>query len=295
MPKRATHTFESEKDGVQSEQLNVCFCLCCGESVCILGPKLTLASLPTRRTDGAHVLARSEATFKLKATPGSKVVIKRKDGYEPQWRLNCWNCGVPVAYSCVEGDKPDITYLLKGALGAQADLYLQIYQVPPCIQTTNDGTLRIALGVRCEQPKKAITYVNNGEVGISVIAPSRDGAGNAEALEHMAKVLGVSRKDISLSRGWSQSSKFLTVTGITAADAFKRINDAIDSDVISFAQAGHVIHTGHSGGATAHLGGDDLGPSVGAASGMARRMWEAGEELEELAEAPTKRQQTFRA
>ena len=53
--------------------------------------------------------------------------------------------------------------------------------------------------------------MNNGEVGISVIAPSRDGAGNAEALEHMAKVLGVSRKDISLSRGWSQSSKFLTV------------------------------------------------------------------------------------
>ena len=39
MPKRATHTFESEKDGVQSEQLNQCFCLCCGESVLILGPR----------------------------------------------------------------------------------------------------------------------------------------------------------------------------------------------------------------------------------------------------------------
>ena len=159
MPKRATHTFESEKDGVQSEQLNVCFCLCCGESVCILGPKLTLASLPTRRTDGAHVLARSEATFKLKATPGSKVVIKRKDGYEPQWRLNCWNCGVPVAYSCVEGDKPDITYLLKGALGAQADLYLQIYQVsagalanlgsPFCSLGRGCGSVRDVHGVGC--------------------------------------------------------------------------------------------------------------------------------------------------
>lgn len=86
--------------------------------------------------------------------------------------------------------------------------------MPPCIQTTSDGALRIALGVKCEQPKKAITYVNNGEVGISVVSPSRDGLGNAEALEHMAKVLGVNRKDISLSRGWSHSSKFLTVRAV---------------------------------------------------------------------------------
>lgn len=129
MPKRATHTFESEKDGVQSDQLNVCFCLCCGESVCILGPKLTLASLPTRRTDGAHVLVRSETTFKLKTKPGKKVIIKRKAGYEPQWRLACWNCGVPVAYVCVEGENPELTYILKDSLGAQADLYLQIHQV----------------------------------------------------------------------------------------------------------------------------------------------------------------------
>jgi len=109
MPKRATHTFESEKDGVQTEQLNVCFCLCCGVSVCILGPKLSLAALPRRRTDGAHVLVRSEATFKLKTQPGEKICIKREGGYEPQWRFNCWSCGVPVAYTCTEEEKPELT------------------------------------------------------------------------------------------------------------------------------------------------------------------------------------------
>ena len=37
MPKRATHTFESEKDGLKDADLNVFYCLCCGESVLILG------------------------------------------------------------------------------------------------------------------------------------------------------------------------------------------------------------------------------------------------------------------
>jgi hypothetical protein len=163
MPKRATHTFESEKDGVQSDQLNVCFCLCCGESVCILGPKLTLASLPTRRTDGAHVLAQSESTFKLKTKLGEKVIIKRKEGYEPQWRLTCWNCGVPVGYVCVEGENPELTYILKDALGAQADLYLQIHQVsearmsPPqglaqsCVVCSVRARATSALGFACRR------------------------------------------------------------------------------------------------------------------------------------------------
>jgi hypothetical protein len=86
----------------------------------------------------------------------------------------------------------------------------------------------------------------------------------------------------------------LQVPGISATDAFKKINDAVDSDFISFG-AGATSHGEHTGGATANLGHDEPGPSVGAATGMARRMWEAGEDLEDLAEAPSKRQQTFRA
>ena len=42
---------------------------------------------------------------------------------------------------------------------------------------------------------------------------------------------------------------------------------------------------------------DDIGPAAtaGAASSVARRQWEEGEELEELAVAPSLKEQTFRA
>lgn len=130
MVKRATHTFESEKDGLQSDSLSLCYCLCCGETILILGSKKTLETLPHRRTDGALVLARSETTFKLKAKPGKHLAIKREGGYEPQWRYNCTKCGVPVAYRCVEDEQPELTYMMKDAVGGQADMYLQLHQVP---------------------------------------------------------------------------------------------------------------------------------------------------------------------
>ncbi|EOD10951.1 hypothetical protein EMIHUDRAFT_56659, partial [Emiliania huxleyi CCMP1516] len=224
MPKRATHTFESEKDGVQSEQLNQCFCLCCGESVLILGPRVALGALPRRRTDGALVLDRQRTQFKIKTKPGQSVLLRRGDAYERQWRANCPGCGVPIAYACSEGafDSIPVTYLIEDAVGAQADLYMQLYQVPPCIQTAADGSLRIALLLRCEEPKKAVTHISNGEVGVSVVAPAREGLGNAEALDLLAKVLGKERRGLSLSRGWDQQSKFLTLSGVSAQDAFRR-------------------------------------------------------------------------
>ena len=129
MPKRATHTYESEKDGITEEQLNVCYCLCCGESVLILGPSISLTSLPTRRTDGAYVLERGTTIYKLNSVPGESKILRREKGYEKQHRINCWNCKIPIGYACEAGEKPNLTYVLPDALGAQADLYLQLYQV----------------------------------------------------------------------------------------------------------------------------------------------------------------------
>ena len=55
MPKRATHTYESEKDGLQNTDLGVYYCMCCGESNLIVGPGVSLTGLPRRKTDGAFV------------------------------------------------------------------------------------------------------------------------------------------------------------------------------------------------------------------------------------------------
>lgn len=188
MPKRATHTYESEKDGVQDPSLNVHYCMCCGESVLILGPGIELNSLPRRKTDCAYVLEKGTTVFKLKSKPGQTKLLRRPKGFERQYRLNCWNCNVPIAYKCEDSDSAKLTYVLFDATGLQADLYLQLYQVPPCIQPTGERSVRVALEVSVGQAKKAITHVSNAEIGISVCAPSQEGLANSEVIDHMTKV-----------------------------------------------------------------------------------------------------------
>jgi len=296
MPKRATHTYESEKDGVKDSDLNVHYCMCCGESVLILGPGVVLSSLPRRKTDGSYVLVKGETVFKLKSTTGQTKLLKRVGGFERQYRLNCWNCNVPIAYRTEllesASDTAALTYINFDATGLQADLYLQLYQVPPCIQPTGDRSVRVAMEVAVGQAKKAVTHVGNGEIGISVSAPAQEGLANAEVLEHMSKVLNMPRQQLQLSRGWSQKSKFLLVSNSTAVEVFKAIRASVETDILPLSMQGP---TGGAEGAPG-LGGDDIGPAAtaGAASAVARQQWEHGEELDDLAVAPSMKQQTFR-
>lgn len=336
MPKRATHTYESEKDGVKDAELNVHYCMCCGESVLILGPGVLLNTLPRRKTDGAYVLEKGETVYKLKSQPGATKLLRRPTGFERQYRLNCWNCNVPIAYRCEDDEKAKLTYMLFDATGLQADLYLQLYQVPPCIQPTGDRSVRVAMDVAVGQAKKAVTHVSNAEIGISVCAGSQEGLANSEVLEHMSKVLGVPRQQLQLSRGWSQKSKFLLVSNMTAVAVFKAIRASVETDILPLSMQNNLERVPGAGG-------DDIGPAAtaGAASNVARNQWEQaciarsassassvrvrvggsdvgsnpcprvsnpgpvaqpvphellsqGEELEELAAAPSIKQQTFR-
>lgn len=290
MPKRATHTFESEKDGLKDADLNVFYCLCCGESVLILGPGVELTALPRRKTDGAYALERPGTVFKLNTKEGETKLLRREKGYERQYRFNCWNCDVQVGYRCEPEKEARLTYILHDALGAQADLYLQLYKVPPCIQATGPESVRVAMEVSAGQPKMAVTGVTNGEVAIAVTAPAREGLANAEVLEHMARVLGVPRTQLQLSRGWSQKSKFLMVSGISAVDVFKKIRGSVETDLLPLGMRESAA------AATGGGGGDEMGPAAtaGAASGVARRQWEEGEELDDLAAAPSIKEQRFR-
>jgi len=282
MPKRATHTFESEKDGVNEPQLGVQYCMCCGESVLILGPEVSLTDLPRRKTDGAIVLERGVTVFKLKSKPTETKVLKRPGGYERQYRFGCWNCGVQLGYRAEDGgDSVALTYLLADATGAQADLYLQMFQVPQCIQSTGPSSVRVALDVLVGQSKRLLRSIETDAVAVSVAAPAREGLANAELVDFMQKVLAVPRSQLQLSRGWSAASKFLMVTGVPAVQVFKRIKAAIEVDAPT------------GGAALPAEQPNDFVLTAGAAASTARRGWEAAEELEELAEAPAKNQQTF--
>lgn len=310
---RATHTFESDKDGVKEAALGVQYCMCCGESVLILGPEIALSDLPRRRvralpnhsylgvrtdsdflpvalwpsqTDGAIVLQRSELTFKLKSKPRETKVLKRAGGYERQHRFGCWNCGVVLGYRAEDGEDAPITYLLADATGMQADLYLQMFQVPQCIQSTGAKSVRVALDVLVGQTKRALRSVDAEAVAISVVAPAREGLANAELMDFLQKVMAVPRSQLQLSRGWSASSKYLLISGLEAVDVFKRLKAAVETDLIP---------TGAALGAPPDQANsmEYQVATAGAASSVARRTWEASEELEDLAAAPTKTQQVF--
>ena len=285
MPKRATHTFESEKDGIKDEALAVQFCMCCGESVLILGPETQLADLPRRRTDGAIVLERGATVFKLNAKDKGTKVIKRPGGFERQHRLSCWNCGVLLAYRAEASEEAKYTYLLPDATGQQADLYLAMYQVPPCIQPTGERSVRIAMEVQTGQPKRVLTRVSDSEVAVCVCAPAKEGLANAELVEYMAKVLSVTKSQLSLARGWSNQSKFLLVSGVKPVDVYKRLKAAVDTDAIP--TAGGAASTDVWGQSDASF------VTAGMANGVARRNWEEGEQLEDLADAPSRKQQQF--
>jgi len=289
MPKRATHTFESEKDGIGDTQLGLQYCMCCGESVLILGPQTLLADLPRRRTDGAIVLERGATVFKLNSKARESKVLKREGGYERQFRFGCWNCGVLLGYRAEDSEDAALTYILSDATGTQADLYLQMFQVPQCIQATGPKSVRVALEVLCGQTKRSLRGVEAEHVGISVTAPARDGLANAELLDYMQKVLAVPRTDLQLSRGWSATTKFLLVAGLEAVDVFKRLKVGVSqSDATATVDAKEAAQADPHG---------EFGPqqtfTAGAASFQARRLWEQSEDFDELAAAPTKGQQAF--
>lgn len=292
MPKRATHTFESEKDGVKESALPVQYCMCCGESVLILGPDVALADLPRRRTDGAIVLERGKTEYRLNSKRRETKVLKRPNGYERQYRFGCWNCGITLGYRAEEGEDAALTYLLPDATGQQADLYLQMYQVPQCIQSTGPSSVRVAVEVKAGQPKRALLSVDADAVNMSVTAPAREGLANAELLEFVQKVIAVPRAQLQLSRGWSLSSKFLIVTGLQPVDVFKRLKAAVDTESVALGPNPEPVEDSH-GVLHQAVADPTTGVNVGVASGIARQGWENNEQLDELAEAPSLKQQTF--
>ena len=285
MPKRSTHTYESEKDGISGSDLTVYYCMACGESNLIVGPGVVLTALPKRKTDGAHVLEKGSTVFKLKTVAFETKLLRREKGYERQFRFSCWNCKVPIGYTCEEGDDAKLSYILPDALGSQSDLYLMLYQVPPCIQSTGADTVRVAVEVDTGSSKNAVTSLDNAQVGVGVVAEAREGMANAELIEFMAKVLGVTKNQVQLSRGWSAKSKFVLVSNMVAVDVFRKLRGAVETDLI------HVGKVEKFDDAS-----NELGPAATAAgaSSSARRQWEQSEDLQELADAPTFKEQTFR-
>ncbi|KAI9486393.1 MAG: hypothetical protein EXX96DRAFT_548889 [Benjaminiella poitrasii] len=119
MPKIVSSSVVSSSDHALSnddsaKKLYVYYCLC---SEFLLVIDADLRQLPRRRTDNAIIVSNTRRTYKLTAEAGECVLLKRRDGYEKQYRYQCPRCNLTVAYEMNENRKSlPYTYILDGAL-----------------------------------------------------------------------------------------------------------------------------------------------------------------------------------
>lgn len=236
MPKRSTHTYSSE-DAPETDdaKISVYYCRSTGEHVLITDADLS--RLPKRRTDGARVLDTEKHTVRLKATPEPKAVLIRREGgaLEKQYRYVCG--ALPVCYKSEQEGR--YLYIIDGALSAfnygQAEdgaapgadgVDGGVAPVPPCIQHTSTGTVRVAVELDDRARARAVTKITADEVGVSL--QTRANVAQDELLEFMGKVLRLRLPQMSLVRGWSTRSKLLMVQGLTAREVYDRLRAAME-------------------------------------------------------------------
>ncbi|CAI2166247.1 2979_t:CDS:10 [Funneliformis geosporum] len=142
MPKIVSSSTVSSSEQVHAypeQHLHVYYCLC-SEFILVIGNnKLSrrqndfsllfrskepdnldarLEKLPRRTTDKAYIVSNGKRVYKLNAVEApNPVILKRPDGYEKQYRLNCPRCNLFLAYEVTEERKKGPhTYIVEGSL-----------------------------------------------------------------------------------------------------------------------------------------------------------------------------------
>eukprot|EP00884_Botryococcus_braunii_P020457 jgi/Botrbrau1/7095/Bobra.0165s0117.1 len=96
--------------------------------------------------------------------------------------------------------------------------------LPSYIKSGHNG---VSLTVRAKPGSKIRSIsLSDTAVEVSVDAPARDGEANEGIVEYLAEVLGVRKREISLSVGSKSRDKVLLVTGLSANDALHRLQAA---------------------------------------------------------------------
>eukprot|EP01104_Vermistella_antarctica_P010185 TRINITY_DN2698_c0_g1_i1.p1 TRINITY_DN2698_c0_g1~~TRINITY_DN2698_c0_g1_i1.p1 ORF type:complete len:421 (+),score=73.75 TRINITY_DN2698_c0_g1_i1:136-1263(+) len=137
-------------------------CTSCGSQV--LESNIDIQTMPKRKTDNSTVLSHSKTKYLLSIVSGATKKLKRPGGMEMQYRLNCNDCGVAVAYRPTPVDaKCKFTYILDAA-------------VEEVIARTGP--------VRGDEMKQYLAATNKGEFE-SVICTTH---GKNRSLKHMTEV-----------------------------------------------------------------------------------------------------------
>ncbi len=89
------------------------------------------------------------------------------------------------------------------------------------------GGVKVKLKVIPNAPRNEVVRWSGGELTIKLAAPPVEGKANRELVKFLAKVMGVSGRDVEILRGDTSRHKSVSVTGISADDAQARIKQAL--------------------------------------------------------------------
>ncbi|KAH9820048.1 hypothetical protein DFH28DRAFT_702766 [Melampsora americana] len=150
MPKvvsRSAISTSEDKQALHStSRLIVHYCLC-GEFILVIDKPLNL--LPRRPIDGTYIIRNlsPKRSYKLNTQLNpSPILLKRDEGFEKQWRLNCFRCGLRIGYE-TKFEKDSFTYILPGALTEiQSSLPSDALDLDPA-QTLKDQVKLMILGL----------------------------------------------------------------------------------------------------------------------------------------------------
>ncbi|HEX9069043.1 MAG TPA: DUF167 family protein [Ktedonobacterales bacterium] len=95
---------------------------------------------------------------------------------------------------------------------------------PPCASALREAADGVSLTVRVmPRASRAALACEQGTLRARVLAPPVDGAANEAVIALLAERLRVPRRDITLRQGAAARLKVFTVTGLTRAEALRRL------------------------------------------------------------------------
>ncbi len=89
----------------------------------------------------------------------------------------------------------------------------------------------ISVRVHAGAPRNEVTACQEGVWHIKVAAPPIKGKANAELLEFLSDILGVSKSSLAVLRGQTNPRKIVRISGLSQDQVFKKLSGSASSGV----------------------------------------------------------------
>jgi len=154
-----------------------------------------------------------------------------------RFRLNCEKCELPIAYQ-TKKDNPEHIFLLDGSLSAQPKVSFKEDRIPPCIQPTKGGDVKMKIRVKIEGTRCELLELEEDVVLLKVKDCAHLGEDTAEKKQNelmmmfLQKTMGLASKDqIKIDMGKNLNTKILLIKDIPPTMVYQRLKSAMNAPV----------------------------------------------------------------